>query len=209
MPAFTVAILAGGNSSRMGMDKSFVSLGGRPIIGHVLERVSGLGQNETILIVNRPDDYAHMGLPMFSDVIPGKGPLGGIYTAIHHSGSHFTLVLACDMPLVNPSLLRHMIALCSEVGGPYDVIVPRVDGHPQGLHAIYRRSCLEPIRECLDADRLKVIGFYDRVRVRYLDPLEYARFDPHGLSFQNINTPDELRAVQGAIDGNPSSDRPG
>jgi molybdopterin-guanine dinucleotide biosynthesis protein A len=208
MSAFTVAILAGGNSSRMGTDKSFVPLRGRPIIGHVLERVSGLGQNETILIVNRPDDYAHMGLPMFSDVIPDKGSLGGIYTAIYHSRSDSTLVLACDMPLVNPSLLRHMIALCSEGGGPYDVVVPRVDGHPQGLHAIYSRRCLEPIRECLDADRLKVIGFYDRVRVRYLDPPEYARFDPQGLSFQNINTPDELQAVQRLIDGVPPATSP-
>jgi molybdopterin-guanine dinucleotide biosynthesis protein A len=206
MSPFTVAILAGGKSSRMGTDKSFVPLLGRPMIEHVMERVAVLGQDETILVVNRPDDYANLGLPMFSDVIPDKGSLGGIYTAIHSSRNDSTLVLACDMPLINPSLLRYMIALCSEDGGPYDVIVPRVEGHPQGLHAIYGRSCLDPIRECINADRLKVIGFYDRVRVRYLDQPEYARFDPQGLSFQNINTPDELRAAKQLIEGDSTGD---
>lgn len=206
MSPLTVAILAGGKSSRMGTDKSFVPLLGRPMIEHVLERVAGLGQDETILVVNQPEEYAHLGLPMFSDVIPDKGVLGGIYTAIHYSRSDSTLVLACDMPLVSPPLLRYMIALTSEDGGPYDVIVPRVEGHPQGLHAVYGRSCLDPIRECINADRLKVIGFYDRVRVRYLDPPEYARFDPQGLSFQNINTPDELRTVQQLIGCDSASD---
>jgi len=190
----------------MGTDKSFVPLLGRPMIEHVLERVADLGQDETILVVNRPEEYVHLGLPMFSDVIPDKGSLGGIYTAIHSSRNDFTLVLACDMPLVNPSLLRYMIAVSSEDSGPYDVIVPRVEGHPQGLHAIYGKSCLDPIRECIDADRLKVIGFYDRVRVRYLDAPEYARFDPQGLSFQNINTPDELRAAQQMIEDDSSRD---
>jgi molybdopterin-guanine dinucleotide biosynthesis protein A len=206
MAPFTVAVLAGGKSSRMGTDKSFVPLLGRPMIEHVLARLADLGQSETILIVNRPDDYAHLGLPMFGDVIPDKGSLGGIYSAIHYSPSDSTLVLACDMPLVNPPLLRYMIALRDEEGGPYDVIVPRVEDHPQGLHAIYSRSCLEPIRECIGADRLKVIGFYDRMRVRYLDVAEYARFDPQGLSFQNINTPDELRAAQRLVDHHSTTD---
>jgi molybdopterin-guanine dinucleotide biosynthesis protein A len=207
MSPFTVVILAGGKSSRMGTDKSFVPLLGRPMIEHVLERVADLGQSETILIANRPDDYAHLGLPIFSDVIPDKGSLGGIYSAIHYSRSDSALVLACDMPLVNPPLLRYMIGLRGEEGGPYDVIVPRVEDHPQGLHSIYSRLCLEPIRECLDADRLKVIGFYDQMRVRYLDSPEYARFDPQGLSFQNINTPDELRAAQRLIDHSSTRDK--
>jgi len=206
MSAFTVAILAGGKSSRMGTDKSFVPLLGRPLIEHVLERIADLGQSETILIANQPDGYTYLGLPTFGDVIPDKGSLGGIYSALYHSRSDATLVLACDMPLVNPSLLKYMLSLRGEEGGPYDVIVPRAKGHPQGLHAIYSRSCREPIREAIDADHLKVIGFYDRVRVRYLDPPEYARFDPQGLSFQNINTPDELRVAQQLVNRRSTQD---
>lgn len=201
MSQVTVAILAGGKSSRMGTDKSFVPLLGRPLIEHVIARVSGLGQGETVLITNRPDDYAHLKLPMFADVIPDKGSLGGIYTALSHSPGDYVVALACDMPFLNPDLLRYMIGLCGEAGGPYDVIVPRVDGYPQGMHAIYRKTCLLPIEQQIAADRLKIIGFYDRVRVRYLDPPEYGPFDPQGHSFQNINTPDDLRAAE-HLDGN-------
>jgi molybdenum cofactor guanylyltransferase len=193
MAGLTVAINAGGKSSRMGTDKSFVALLGKPMIEHVLERVSELGQAETILITNKPELYTPLKLPMFSDVLPEKGSLGGIYTAIYNSRSDYTLCVACDMPFLNPALLRYMISL---VGAETDVIVPRVEGYPEGLHAIYSKRCLEPIRRKLDADRLKVIGFYDEVRVRYLDEPEYQPFDPKGLSFRNINTPEELRQAQ-------------
>jgi molybdopterin-guanine dinucleotide biosynthesis protein A len=191
--SLTVAINAGGKSSRMGTDKSFVALLGKPMIEHVVERVADLGQIETILITNNPDLYAHLNLPMFSDVLPDKGSLGGIYTAIYHSRGEYTLCVACDMPFLNPELLRYMASLFT---AETDVIVPRVDGYPEGLHAIYSRRCLEPIRRKLEADRLKVISFYEDVQVRYLDEAEYRRFDPKGQSFRNINTPDELQQAQ-------------
>jgi molybdopterin-guanine dinucleotide biosynthesis protein A len=111
------------------------------------------------------------------------------------------------MPFVNADLLRYMIALRDEDGGPYDVIVPRVDDYPEGLHAIYSRACLEPIRAQIDANRLKVIGFYDQVRVRYVDPPEWSPFDPQGLSFRNINTPEELEAAQALISRDQSPDQ--
>jgi molybdopterin-guanine dinucleotide biosynthesis protein A len=196
MSTVTVAVIAGGNSARMGTDKSFVPLLGRPMIEHVLAKISHLGQEETILITNRPDDYVHLGLPTFKDVIPGKGALGGIYSALYHSRSDFVLALACDMPFLNPDLLLYMIALRDEDGGSLDIIVPRVEDHPQGLHALYSRACRQPIREQIDANRLKVISFYDQVRVRYLEPPEWSRFDPQGMSFHNINTPEELLAAQ-------------
>jgi molybdopterin-guanine dinucleotide biosynthesis protein A len=187
----TVALIAGGKSSRMGTDKSFVELAGTPLIEHLMARVDGLGR--IILITNRPNDYAHLGLPMHRDVIPEKGSLGGIYSAIHHSQSEWTLTLACDMPFVSTDLLRYMIGLRDE---SLDVIVPRVENYPQGLHALYRRTCLDAIRAKIDADRLKVIGFYGDVRVRYLDESEYAEFDPAGKSFFNVNTPQELEEAR-------------
>lgn len=193
MNTFSVAIIAGGKSSRMGTDKSFVQLAGRPLIAHVIERVLPLGQVETFLVTNKPESYAHLGLPMHGDVLPDKGSLGGIYTAIYHSQQPYTLCVACDMPFLNTALLHHLIALRDEPGGPYDVIVPRVEDYPEGLHALYSRACLDPIRRRLEADRLKVIGFHADVRVRYVDEAEWQRFDPQGMSFRNINTPDELQ----------------
>lgn len=79
---FSVAIMAGGQSSRMGTDKAFVQLDGRPLIAHLLERVADLGQRETFIVTNQPAEYAPLGLPLHADVLPGKGSLGGIYTAL-------------------------------------------------------------------------------------------------------------------------------
>jgi molybdopterin-guanine dinucleotide biosynthesis protein A len=193
MHKFTVAIMAGGKSSRMGSDKSFVRLLNKPLIEHVMERVSDLGQDETLLITNRPADYAHLKLPIYTDLLPDKGSLGGIYTAIYYSRNEYTLVVACDMPFVNPKLLRHMIGLLSEQDGPFDVVAPRVDGYPEGLHAIYGKACLSPIRKQLELGQFKVIGFYPEVRARYLDEAECMPIDPKGHSFLNVNTPEEIR----------------
>jgi molybdopterin-guanine dinucleotide biosynthesis protein A len=190
--AFTVAIIAGGKSTRMGTDKAFVQLAGKPLIEHVIESVAGLGQVATVLITNRSEAYAHLGLPIFNDVIPEAGSLGGIYTAIHHSPTPFTQVIACDTPFVRPALLAHMLTLRSGV----EVVVPRVAGYPQGLHGLYAKGCLDPIRERIDAKRLNVIGFYPQVRVRYLDEADYAPFDPSGVSFFNINTPAQLAQAE-------------
>lgn len=196
---FTVAIIAGGKSSRMGTDKSFVLLEGKPLIERVLEQVSGLGQRETLLITNKPDAYASFGLPIISDVIPDKGSLGGIYTAVMHSQYDYTQVIACDTPFVKPDLLRYLLSL----RGPFDVIVPRVENYPQGLHGLYHKACLGPMRERIDADRLHVIGFYPKVRLRYVDEAEYAPFDPQGVSFFNVNTPEELEQARRILAGEP------
>ena len=190
---FTVAIIAGGQSRRMGRDKAFVELGGKILIQHVIDRSANLGQAETILITNKPNDYRHQGLPMFNDALPDKGSLGGIYTALLQAQSPAVLVLACDMPFISTELLRHMVALIDET---IDIVVPRVKGYPQGMHAIYRKTCIEPIAVQLTADRLKIIRFYDQMRVRYLDETDYAEFDPDGRCFANLNTPEELEQAR-------------
>ncbi len=190
---FTVAIIAGGQSRRMGRDKAFVDLDGKTLIQHVIDRSADLGQAETILITNKTDAYRHLGLPMYPDALPDKGSLGGIYTALLQAQSPAVLVLACDMPFISTELLRHMVA---QINQTIDIVVPRVNGYPQGMHAIYMKTCIEPIAQQLAADRLKIIRFYDQMRVRYLDEPDYAECDPDGRSFANLNTPDELEQAR-------------
>ncbi len=177
----------------MGRDKAFVELGGKALIERVIERSADLGQAETILITNQPAQYAHLGLPMHGDILPDKGSLGGIYTALVHAKRSNVLMLACDMPFVNTDLLRFMI---SKISNDFDIIVPRVAGYPQGLHAIYKKTCIAPIAEQLAGNRLKIIRFYDQMRVRYLDEADCAPFDPLGRSFVNLNTPEELAEAE-------------
>lgn len=191
---FSVAVMAGGKSTRMGRDKSFVVVGGQRVIERVLTSVDGLGQVETFIVTNQPDDYAEFGLRMVDDVIPGKGSLGGIYTAVVHSPTDYVLVVACDMPFASRPLLRHMLALLND--GPYDIIVPRVEKYPQALHAIYGKACRGPIEASIAADQLKIIRFFGQVRVRYLDEDDYRPFDPHGRALFNLNTPDDLAEAE-------------
>lgn len=172
----------------MGTDKSFVLFQGRSMIERVLERVHGLG-DETILITNKPEAYAHLGVPMFGDVYPDHGSLGGIFTAVHYASHPHTLVVACDMPWLNRPLLAYMLALRETA----DIVVPRWEQYPEPLHAIYHKNCLPAIEENLKAGRLKITGFFGRVGVRFVERQEIEQFDENGRSFANLNTPEELQ----------------
>lgn len=183
----TSVVMAGGKSSRMGTDKSFVPLLGKPLIEHVLERLGGIGQEE-IIITNRPEDYEYLNRPMFQDIIPNRGPLGGLHTALVHANYPHILVTACDMPWLNRSLLEYMVSLRHHA----QAIVPRWQRYPEPLHAVYSKSCLTPIEQKLSAGSLKMISFYQEIEVLYLEQDDIARFDPQGRSFSNINTPEDL-----------------
>lgn len=190
--SLTVAIMAGGKSSRMGTDKSFVLFNGRPLIEGVIEAVAGLGA-ETLLITNQPEAYAHLNLPMVSDVYPDHGSLGGIFTAVHAATHPHTLVVACDMPWLNRPLLEYMVGLRQTA----DIIVPRWDKFPEPLHAIYSKACLDPIEAKLKAQQLKITGFFGQVDVRFVERVEIERFDRNGRSFANINSPEDLEEAGG------------
>ncbi len=187
----SVAILAGGQSRRMGQDKAFLPVGGRPVIERVIQRVASLSDDVTI-VTNTPDPYRHLGLRMVSDVYPGKGSLGGIYTAIRAARHRYCLVVACDMPFLNPDLLRYLMSLAPG----FDVVIPRIREFPETMYATYGKGCLDPIERRLLADRLKITGFFDDVRVRYVERDDVARFDPAFRSFLNMNTPADWEHVQ-------------
>jgi len=175
----------------MGQDKAFLPLVGRSVIDRVLECVQPLSDDVT-LITNTPEKFRHLGYRMVSDVYPGKGSLGGIYTAIQAARNFHCLVVACDMPFLNADLLCHL----TELAPGYDVVIPRIEEFPETMHAVYGKACLEPIKRRLLAGRLKIIGFFGDVRVRYVERDDVARFDPTFRSFLNINTPDDWERVQ-------------
>src|SRR5690606_28732625 len=120
----TIAIIAGGKSSRMGTDKSLIMIQGEPLIERSLRLARSADHHALILITNTPQAHAYLNVPMFSDVLPGKGSLGGIYSALYHSHQSYVFALACDMPFVNPSLINYMVDLVRR--GRYDSVVPRI-----------------------------------------------------------------------------------
>lgn len=195
MTTFSAAIVAGGQSTRMGQDKAFMPLAGQPLIARILARLAQTAPAETLLIANRREPFAALHLPVYPDALPGNGSLGGIYTALQHSRNGLTLVVACDMPFLNPDVLRYLVGLAG-ADADVDAVVPRSGARAHGLHAVYRRTCLEPMRAQLEAGKLSVMALLDRVRTRYVDDVELAEFDPLRLSFFNVNTPDELAEAE-------------
>jgi molybdopterin-guanine dinucleotide biosynthesis protein A len=187
----SIAVLAGGRSSRMGTDKSLLSLDGRPIIEHILERLTPLNA-PIIIIANDSVKYSRYDLPTFPDVMPDGGSLGGLYSAIHYSQSDYTLCVACDMPFLNTELLAYLISLC----GDYDLIVPYVADLAQPFHAVYSKTCLSTIHSCLLQGQLQASGYYASLNLRRVQNEEIHIFDPMTHSFVNINTPEEYHAVQ-------------
>lgn len=187
----TIAILAGGQSRRMGTDKALLSLAGQPLIERVAHRCQTLGL-PLIVIANHAERYTGLDLPVFPDVIPGKGSMGGIYTALVHSDTPHTLCIACDMPFVSPPLMARLI----ELAAGYDVVIPEVDGRMQALHAVYGQGCRQTFQEHIQTDRLKIIGAFAGLAVRIPDAAELRALDPDGRAFLNINTPDDLERVR-------------
>jgi molybdopterin-guanine dinucleotide biosynthesis protein A len=197
-----VAVLAGGGSARMGTNKALLRAypGGPTMIETVVARLSEAGLTPHLLVTNTPATFAFLGLPMQPDAIPGAGPLGGIYTALDHLAYDRVLVVGCDMPLLNPGLLRYMAGLPADA----DALVPRwtdAQGklHVETLHAIYAHRCIEPIHRRIEAGRLKVQALLDEVSVRYIDEAELRRHDPGLESFRNANTPEEWERLRGRL----------
>jgi molybdopterin-guanine dinucleotide biosynthesis protein A len=189
-----VAIQAGGESRRMGQDKALVPFLGRPLIQRVIDRLAPIA-DEFIVTTNRPEDYQFLGLPLFPDLAPGRGALGGLYTALSAASQPLVAVVACDMPFVCADLLA---ALRDDLRATdIDLAIPRPQGGLEPFHAVYRRgTCLPHIRTALEGDKWRVDAWFARVRIRYLDQPELLAFDPDLLCFSNVNTPEELSAAE-------------
>jgi len=188
----SVAVLAGGQSKRMGQDKAFLEVGGERVIERVLARVKPL-TDDLFINTNSPEKYERFGLRMVADVYPDKATLGGIYSSIQAAYHHHVLIVACDMPLLNIKLLRYL----ADLAGSADVIAPIIDPpQPETTHAIYSKACLPAIETRLLQNKLKVIGFFDDVSVRYVDRAEISKFDPHFYSFINMNTPEDWQQIK-------------
>jgi molybdopterin-guanine dinucleotide biosynthesis protein A len=143
-------------------------------------------------VTNTPDLYASLGLPMVADVYPDAGALGGIYSGLKAAPGEAAFTVACDMPFLHPAVVRLVVARAGEG----DVIIPRVGGQLETLHACYAKSCLPHIEERILAGRLKIVGFFERVRVIEIAEAEVARHRDPAIVFMNVNTPEELERAR-------------
>jgi len=190
----SVVIQAGGQSSRMGEDKALKPFLGKPLIQRVVNRLTPIA-GEIIVTTNHPEDYQFLGLRLIPDLKPGRGALGGLYTAIATASHPFVAVAACDMPFVSPNFFERAYSLL--VKEEADVVIAKTaEGH-EPFHALYRReTCLPAIEAAIEADKWKVIAWFPQVVVREIQPDELKTFDPSGLCFWNVNTPEEFEQAE-------------
>jgi len=181
------AVLVGGKSSRYGQNKALEIFQGERLIDRQVRKVQALFP-EVLVITNEPGDYLHLEVTILRDVIPGLGPLGGIYTGLLFAQGKSVFVTACDMPFLQPAVVNHMVQLSRN----NDVVVPEKEEGLEPLHAIYSARCLPHIKKMLDQRKFQVISFFPAVKVCRLSHEELGKLDPHGVSFFNINTPDDM-----------------
>jgi molybdopterin-guanine dinucleotide biosynthesis protein A len=188
----TGIILAGGKNSRMGKPKAFLEVNGSRLIDTILNTYRKIF-SEIIIVTNDPLDYLEFpDTVIATDIYKGKGALGGIYTGLHFASNDYSFVAACDMPFLNSGFISSMIALAVK----HDIIVPGQACGYQPLHAIYSKNCLTAVKKLITADKLKIIGFYNELRLLKIPEEKIKPFDPTGRMFQNINTPEDLTAVK-------------
>ena len=186
----TLAIQAGGNSSRMGEDKALKLFHGIPLIQHVFNRISPIA-DEIIITSNNPDAYTFLDVRIVRDLRLGRGALGGLYTALSTAKHDLVAVVACDMPFASAQVFRSARKLL--VTREADAVVPKTQFGYEPLHALYRReACRDPIKNALDADKWKVISWFSEVKVYDLEVKDKK-------IFWNLNTPEDFSKAEKII----------
>lgn len=191
----TGIVLVGGKSRRMGTDKAFLDVGGRPLVEGVLD-VFRECFTQVVLVGDREERFAGSGLPVVPDIYPGSA-LGGLYTGLFRATTERVFVSACDLPFPNGAIIRR---LCS-LGAGFDAVVPTAPYGYEPLFALYGKGCLGPMRELLEKRDFCVYDFYPQVRVRYVPYAELAEFDRDGTAFVNVNTPEEFEQAKKSVQG--------
>ena len=167
---------------------------GRPLIQRVVDRLTPIA-DEILVTTNNPEDYRFLNLPLFQDLKPGRGALGGLYTALSSATHNVVATLACDMPFASASLLEAAVRLLVQEDA--DVVIPDSGGGLEPLHAVYRReTCLPAVESAIETDKWRLISWFPKVKLQILQPEEIKTYDPSGLAFWNLNTPKEFAEAE-------------
>ncbi len=196
MEGISLAVLAGGQSTRFGSNKALTEVDGRPIVQRVIDAARDLA-DEAFIVTNTPDEYARFGLRLVPDVLPSGGALRGLHTALSTARGPWVLCLACDMPFPQKRLLRRLCELAlMPAERPLGGVAPRHAGGVEPLCAIYHRErCLPLFAPLFAAGRYRLSGIYEQAAMRFIEPPELDELDPGLLSFVNVNTHADLEAA--------------
>jgi molybdenum cofactor guanylyltransferase len=186
----TGIILVGGKSRRMGVDKAFLEIDGRPLFERVLA-VFRETFSRIILVGNRQDRYSRYGLPVHPDIYPGSS-LGGLYTGLVKAETSRVFVASCDLPFPSGAVVRHLLSLKEGCDG----VVPTGPDGCEPLFAVYSGSCREPMRRFLERGNFCILDLYPELNIRYVPIEQLSHLDGAERTFINLNTPEEFARAE-------------
>ncbi len=196
-------ILAGGESSRMGVDKGQLEIAGEPMIVRALRLVESVA-GAPATVVGTPEKYRELGLRAIADDWPGCGPLGGIATALLASEADWNLMVACDLPYLTREWLEYLLQRARESAEEAVVpmnLTPENKRGAEPLCAMYHKGCEPMLRRALERGVRKVTDGLAELRVEVIEPKEWKGFDSDGLLFKNVNTPADYEQAKRKIAG--------
>src|SRR5579884_1509529 len=193
----TGVLLAGGQSKRMGQDKRFLELDGESLVARAVRLYRTLFDDIVIVVAKDPERFLTLGTRVVTDVVPDCGSLGGLYTGL--ASAHYPRIFAaaCDMPFLNPVVVRAV----TEFEIESDVVMVRLVTGLQPTHGVYRSTCLPHMKAMIDARDLTIQNLLTRSGLHVtIVPEERIRpLDPQLLSFLNVNTPSDLEFARKLI----------
>ena len=184
-------ILAGGQSSRMGVDKGLLEIAGEPMIVRVARSVESV-VGAPAMVVGTPEKFRELGLRAIADDWPGCGPLGGIATALRASEADWNLIVACDLPYLTREWLEYLLQRARDSAEEAVVPMNPTPENKRGaepLCAVYHKGCEPTLRRALERGVRKVTDGLVELRVEVIEPKEWKGFDSDGLLFKNVNAP--------------------
>jgi len=174
----------------MGRPKALLPFDGEPLIAHIIRRL-GRVFAETVAVAAPDQELPPLPVALVHDQVAYQGPVSGIYHGLKAATTEVCFVTSCDAPFLNLALISHLMSQITD----WDVVVPFWQERFQPLHAVYRRSVAPLLHEQLERNELRPISLYPKVRTREIYEDEVRRFDPEGLSFLNMNTPQDYQAA--------------
>lgn len=183
-PDIEIFVLAGGKSSRMKCDKGLMLFEGKPMVTHILDTLACNGLSAT-LIANR-EEYARLGLNVYKDLINDKGPMGGLFTALHHTAARAVLLLSSDMPFLNVDAVKFLAKNC----GSEQVTVAQSHQRLHPLLAVYKKTLLTSVKKQIEDNKLKLTDFILTCNYKICNMDSFTVYN--NRMFDNLNTPLDL-----------------
>lgn len=181
----TPIILAGGRSSRMGTNKSFILFQNKVMIEGIIEKLKNIFAVQPMIVTNEKALYQYLNLQLTADVYKGRGPMAGIHAGLMASATEWNFFCACDMPFLSEGLI---MAMLDNIKAGFDAVVPYHDGKYEPLCALYNKSCLTVIDKELQQEALKLQCILPKLKLNLLKREEIIRFSPKLECFYNVNT---------------------